>query len=153
MDIDFPNDNEKLPIEMILTVKRVPVIVMAENTIFQTAKTIQAMNHGAVDFIKFDHKNKKSLLDKEKEIIRKITNAKKGKLQQSVKSSNINIETKRMRKQTNKSRKKIQMESIIVIGASTGGPKLYKQFYKVSPMTFLHQYSLFNTCRRDLRNR
>lgn len=136
LDIDIPKMNETMAIEMILSVKRVPVLVMAKNTVFQTAKTVQAMTHGAVDFIKFDHKDKKSLIEKENEIIRKITNAKIGKSQQSVKSPNLKIVVKQKSLQTNLSRKRVRMEPIVVIGASTGGPRALQAILQKIPTDF-----------------
>src|SRR5699024_10643900 len=124
-------------VAQLLDIKSLPIIILADESINQTAKTIQAMTIGAVDFIKINQKNQQAWSQKEKEIIHKFKSAVKVKPLRSQKQLNKSfhhLHTRNVGKnRKNIRRKEAYKQTIIAIGSSTGGPRALQEILRALP--------------------
>lgn len=138
LDIGLFEVNVESLLESVIQVKPVPIIVLADGSVNQTAKTVTAMSTGAVDFIKM--KEKASTRNKEEfhqEVISKIIHARKTKVHHSKNCSKEQVHSNISMKNSNE-RKKIPIEhdSIVAIGCSTGGPRALHKLFSHIPKNF-----------------
>ncbi|MEI3604616.1 chemotaxis-specific protein-glutamate methyltransferase CheB [Pseudogracilibacillus sp. SE30717A] len=133
LDVNIKGEKDELPVKIILQSIMVPILMIAENTVFQTAKTVQALSQGAIDFIKLDQKIKQELMSKEKEIFHKVIQASHGK-----KSRSIKLQNKPSKVITNKVPPKGSYpdKALIAIGSSTGGPRALHMVIQHLPSNF-----------------
>ena len=139
LDVNMKGEKDELPIKLIFQAQTLPVILIAENNVFQTAKTVQALSKGATDFIKLDQKQPQDLEAKEIEILHKVLQAAQGKQ---------NISMKTQKKSSDFLANKIPMttkvsmggkvpeRALIVIGSSTGGPRALQMIIQHLPSNF-----------------
>ncbi|SHG93112.1 protein-glutamate methylesterase/protein-glutamine glutaminase [Tepidibacter thalassicus] len=129
LDVEMPIMNGILTLEKIMKEKPTPVVMLSSLTKSGADLTIQALNLGAVDFItkpsnifKINDEEIKSL------IINKIKTASKVKISRRHYTKREIVKIKK--ENTNKKSINIgfgQVESIIAIGTSTGGPRALQE--------------------------
>lgn len=143
LDVKIPRHENKASIEVILETKAVPVIMLSENNVKQTAKTVQAMSNGAVDFIKKSNEKQQQSQERfEKELITKIKNAYHVKRVRTLakKEHQPEVITENSEENLpNKVPRQIQMANknpFIVIGTSTGGPRALQRIIEQLPEDF-----------------
>ena len=137
LDADLISPNENSILDELIKIKLVPIIILADGTVFHTTRTVYAMSNGAVDFIKLTSTHSK--LEKEKleeMIVDKIihgSNVRVKKTIQPAKKETIEYEPKQR-----PDRKKVSRhsESIVAIGSSTGGPRALQQLLQDIPKDF-----------------
>src|SRR5690625_3175201 len=140
LDANITGEEEKLPIATILKAKNVPVVVVAEGNVQLIAKTVQAMAHGAVDFIKIDI-NQVDNPDFHNGLIMKVIQASKGRPIRSVvekqKEKQLHSDRNNSKEINRKNKTSSNVkDSIIVIGASTGGPGALQRLLQKVPEDF-----------------
>lgn len=141
LDVNLPTNDSKSALKTILEIKSLPIIMLAANTVKQTAKTVQSMSNGAIDFIKKQNgKKQKKQEDYEKEIINKVYSASKVTRVKSV-SKKDRRQTKKIN--TDEKLQKVERQkdmsnyrSIIAIGTSTGGPRALQRIIEDIPKGF-----------------
>lgn len=139
LDIGLFSDQVDSLLESVLQIKPVPIIVLADGSVNQTAKTVTAMSTGAVDFLKMNEKvSKQSEEQFHQEVIAKIIHASKTKVQPSLKYS-VKDE-KNITKKNNCTRRKVRTSThqqvLIAIGSSTGGPRALHKLLNDIPENF-----------------
>lgn len=107
----------------------VPIIMLADRSVEQTAKTVQAMIAGAVDFFKLPKKTSDALLEHEANLLEKILIAAKRQIKVRQKSPNKQNQPKKVPKETKNKKKGNHPpnNSLVVIGTSTGGPRALQE--------------------------
>ena len=146
MDVMYPDCNGQTALKTILNHRVIPIIVVADRTVEQTAKTVTAMGNGAIDFIKkTDIRDPDKLAEFEAALVLKMQNVKKANRLRSIArkiKENPLQEIPELPVQpavciSEKSLPlRIDKEIIVVVGASTGGPRALYQFIQQIPKDF-----------------
>ena len=136
LDANISGKENQSPLLHIFAVRMVPTIVMAEGTVQQTAKTVQAMTNGAVDFIKFSNKDNASIKQLKDQLINKIINATNSKPVRAEKCTSIDSEISELTQPKSVFRDSKREKSIVMIGTSTGGPRALHKLLKSMPADF-----------------
>src|SRR5690625_79276 len=135
LDTGIPHQEEESSLELLLKTKSVPIIMIADGSIDQTTKTVQAITNGAVDFVNVkDKKNKANIVERENELIKKITFASKNENIKFIKKENPTSFV--VKKQKNRRNLSSLSNSIVVIGTSTGGPRALQEILQNIPKAF-----------------
>jgi two-component system chemotaxis response regulator CheB len=128
LDIEMPVMDGFTALKEILKTKFIPILMLSGIAEKEADVTIKALEYGAFDFISkpknvFDLSNEKIKND----FIEKIVIAKNAVFHEiKKKPTQISIQKKDIKKSEN-------LKSIVVIGASTGGPKSLKQIIQSIP--------------------
>ncbi|OYT54199.1 MAG: chemotaxis response regulator protein-glutamate methylesterase [Candidatus Altiarchaeales archaeon ex4484_2] len=121
MDLDMPLMDGITALKHIMKVDPKPVIMVSAFTYDGAEETIKSLNSGAVDFVTKPDRRRVSfrMKDAQEELIKKIKSSAKANMFSSTELSKC--------KQSSKKKKKkplaVEAENVVVIGASTGGPK------------------------------
>src|SRR5699024_4753270 len=132
LDVNMPYKGSKSSVEQLLRATPLPIIMLADICLNQTAKTIQAMTNGAVDFIKINQKNQSELDQKNREIFNKIKSAARVKSLRSIVEQELDSPPIDENRETVTLSAPVE-QSIIAIGASTGGPRALQQILQTLP--------------------
>ncbi|HLR70893.1 MAG TPA: chemotaxis-specific protein-glutamate methyltransferase CheB [Pseudogracilibacillus sp.] len=141
LDVKMLMKEEKSPVERLLETKSLPIIMLADHCLNQTAKTIQAMTNGAVDFIRLNQNDSTAWEQQKEQMCTKIEHAALAKLvrSESEKERKIppqNIETNNINNREMVPSHPKFAQTIIAIGASTGGPRALQQILQSIPSDF-----------------
>jgi two-component system chemotaxis response regulator CheB len=159
LDINMPVLDGITALERIMNTRPVPVIMLSSETGENTEHTIQAMEHGAVDFMM--KPSGEISLDIEKikeEIITKVIAAKDATLPVPRKSREGRVLQGMPSNLVNLGRK--NKHTLIAIGTSTGGPRALQQVitnlpagFKIPILIVQHMPPLFTKSLADRLNR
>ena len=133
LDYEMPKKNGIEVIREIMKIKPTPIVMISSYTKEGALITLKCLEEGAIDFISKDiEKGTLEVIRKGKEIIEKVKNAAKARIQVRAKLEPKEVEYIRPRTEDIRLRpeKKIEekrvydktLKKLIVIGASTGGP-------------------------------
>lgn len=143
LDVNLPVTDKRTVLERVLHTKSLPVIMLSANNVRQTAKTVQAITNGAVDFIKkIDSTARKEKELFAEEIITKIYHAsKKGQVRTVVKKAANVTQSKIIPSENDYLRAELRKTvpekvSLIAIGTSTGGPRALQRIVEDLPRDF-----------------
>ena len=142
LDVEMPKMNGIELLENLMEKHPLPVIMLSKLTSEESKIAVKALQLGAFDFLA---KPSGSIsLDIEivkEELLTKVRLAAKASIQKKVKKQNVEDEIK-PRDKVSKRRKKANMikgskgKQLVVIGASTGGPKALKEVITLLPKNF-----------------
>ncbi|OYT26308.1 MAG: chemotaxis response regulator protein-glutamate methylesterase [Candidatus Altiarchaeales archaeon ex4484_96] len=121
MDIDMPVMDGISAVKQIMKQRPKPVLMVSAFTYDGAAETIKSLDSGAVDFVTKPDKRKISfrMKDVQKELIAKTKAAYEADLHCSVKLSKCSKHHRITKKTSSTS----EAKTVVVLGASTGGPK------------------------------
>ncbi|MGM8364118.1 chemotaxis-specific protein-glutamate methyltransferase CheB [Virgibacillus sp. W0181] len=135
LSVEMPVLDGVTTIEALMRISSAPIVILAKSTVESTAKTVRAISNGAVDFIRLPKETTDLTSEVFKEqVIKKIQSAaharagrisKLNKEQKAAPEINIDIQKEQKYEQT-----------IIAIGASTGGPRALQQILLDLPNDF-----------------
>lgn len=126
LDIKMPEKDGIETLKELMKIRRVPVLMISSLTKNGAKKTIEALSLGAVDFItKENDEMSNSFYDMKKEIRTKLI---------TISKSNTKILPKKEFKRVDYS--KTNIDHIIGVGSSTGGPTALRIFLSQIPMGF-----------------
>ncbi|AXI11142.1 chemotaxis response regulator protein-glutamate methylesterase [Oceanobacillus zhaokaii] len=132
MDIHMPVMDGIKALQKIMLKNPLPVVMLSSVSEEGASSTIEAISKGAVDFImKPSGPISLNLTSIKKEIIRTVVTASQVNLNKSKQIRKFETEN------TKKATKQIYDNTIIVLGASTGGPRALQQVLSVLPGDFL----------------
>jgi two-component system chemotaxis response regulator CheB len=125
MDIEMPNMDGIEAVKRIMRINPTPIIMISAYTKKGAQKTIETLIAGAVDFVeKPGGPISLKLRDIKEEIINKVKIASKANLKTATKRKQISLNKKKM------------SDSLVIIAASTGGPKIITSIFKKLPRDF-----------------
>lgn len=125
MDIEMPNMDGIEAVKKIMKDSPTPIIMISAYTKKGAQKTIETLIAGAVDFVeKPGGPISLNIRDIKHEIIEKVKIASKANLKTTTKRKLISSDKKRM------------SDSLVMIAASTGGPKIITSIFKKLPRDF-----------------
>lgn len=156
LDISLIDNGHRDIIQTILDELNIPIIILSDSTVQQTAKTVFAITSGASDFILkeklFDNSYELEVIKKIKSALRQLSDHDKIKMKSK---QNVKKKTEQVRKkeyvsveQAQKPKKQIGMNSkkrittnspvhtLIAIGTSTGGPRALQTVLRQIPKNF-----------------
>ncbi len=127
LDYEMPKKNGIEVIREIMKIKPTPIVMISSYTKEGALITLKCLEEGAVDFISKDiEKGTLEVIRKGREIIEKVKNAAKARVQIRAKPEPKEAEYVRPRPEERKFEEKRvydkTLKKLIVIGASTGGP-------------------------------
>jgi len=126
MDIEMPTMDGIEAVKEIMKTNPTPIIMISAYTKKGAQKTIETLIAGAVDFIeKPGGPISLNIRDIKEEIIKKVKIASKANLKIAAKRKKISLDNK----------KKMD-DSLVIIAASTGGPKILTSIFKKLPGDF-----------------
>lgn len=148
LDVMSPDVDGESAIKAILNQHVIPIIVISEPSVDQTAKTVTAMSHGAIDFIKkVNFKDSEQLAQFEIDLVMKMHNVNNANrlrsIARKVKETPL-LETTDVEKQSVQIVEPVppapydNKNVIVVIGTSTGGPRALHQVIQQLPKDFNH---------------
>ncbi|MGM8211734.1 chemotaxis-specific protein-glutamate methyltransferase CheB [Virgibacillus sp. W0430] len=122
LSVDMPIIGEQSTLEAILSIVSVPVVILAKPTVESTAKTVRAISGGAIDFIRLP-RNKAELTSEAftESIIKKVVSASKANPERTRKKTRVNKTV--LNKNITSLNEAAYEQTIVAIGASTGGPR------------------------------
>lgn len=125
MDIKMPEMDGLAAIEFLMKNDPLPIIVISSLAKEDSYYTIKALELGAVDYItKPGGEISIDIIKLKDEIIRKVKNAAR------VHRSKLIYKIRKYEEVRRKSKPKVNMSKIIIIGSSTGGPKALMEIFK-----------------------
>jgi len=125
MDVEMPNMDGIEAVKKIMKTNPTPIIMISAYTKKGAQKTIETLIAGAVDFVeKPGGPISLNIRDIKEEITKKVKIA-----------SKANIKTTKKRKIVSVDKKKMS-DSLVMIAASTGGPKIITSIFKKLPRDF-----------------
>jgi len=125
MDIEMPGMDGIEAVKNIMKKNPTPIIMISAYTKKGAQKTIEALIAGAVDFVeKPGGTISLNIRATKEEIIKKVKIASKANLKTSKKNKNFNSNKRKM------------SDSLVIIAASTGGPKIITSIFKKLPANF-----------------
>jgi two-component system chemotaxis response regulator CheB len=125
MDIEMPYMDGIEAVKTIMAKNPTPIIMISAYTKKGAQKTIEALIAGAVDFVeKPGGPISLNIRNAREEIIKKIKVASKANLKVATKSKKINLNREKM------------SDTLVIIAASTGGPKIITSIFKKLPSDF-----------------
>lgn len=138
LDISMFTKDENAELYRLLTTIEVPVIMISDSSVQQTAKTVYAITNGANDFILRDQLNHKWY---QADLIKKIKSVSNT---QNIKENltDKKDETARILEKTNEHSRRNSggktglVNTIIAIGTSTGGPRALQKVLQTFPKDF-----------------
>jgi two-component system chemotaxis response regulator CheB len=127
LDYEMPKKNGIEVIREIMKIKPTPIVMISSYTKEGALITLKCLEEGAVDFISKDiEKGTLEVIRKGKEIVEKVKNAARARVQVRAKPEPKEAEYVRPRPEERKFEEKRvydkTLKKLIVIGASTGGP-------------------------------
>jgi two-component system chemotaxis response regulator CheB len=127
LDYEMPKKNGIEVIREIMKIKPTPIVMISSYTKEGALITLKCLEEGAVDFISKDiEKGTLEVIRKGREIIEKVKNAAKARIQVRAKPEPKEAEYVRPRPEERKFEEKRvydkTLKKLIVMGASTGGP-------------------------------
>lgn len=125
MDIEMPKIDGIKAVKQIMINNPTPIIMISAYTTRGAQKTIEALMAGAVDFVKKPGGP----------ISLNIRDVKEGIIKKVKIASKANLTVARKNKKINPSKKKLH-DSLVIIAASTGGPKIITSILKKLPRDF-----------------
>lgn len=142
LDVNIEGNNNKTALETILAKKPIAIIMLSENTVQQTAKTVHALSNGAVDFIKkLNGKQQVNEQHFEREVIAKIIHANNINTSRQLANKDSkpiveNIKPIEKRSVPERKLKDKKNQTLISIGTSTGGPRALHRIIESLPKNF-----------------
>ncbi|GAB6098128.1 chemotaxis response regulator protein-glutamate methylesterase [Halanaerocella petrolearia] len=134
LDVEMPKMNGLEFLQRLMTKKSIPVLMLSSVTTKGSEITIKALELGAFDFIPKPSGSISLDIDKVKEdLIKKVKLAAQSrvrkKLKQQIKRDKDKEEVEKVKQQqfSQKKDKTNQDDNLVVIGASTGGPRALKE--------------------------
>jgi len=125
MDVEMPNMDGIEAVKKIMKINPTPIIMVSAYTKKGAQKTIETLIAGAVDFVeKPGGPISLNIRDMKEEIIKKVKIASKANLKTAIKRKQISLKKKKM------------SDSLVIIAASTGGPKIITSIFKKLPRDF-----------------
>jgi two-component system chemotaxis response regulator CheB len=125
MDVEMPNMDGIEAVKKIMESNPTPIIMISAYTKKGAQKTIETLIAGAVDFVeKPGGPISLNIRDIKEEIIKKVKIASKANLKTTTKRKKISLDKKKMG------------DSLVIIAASTGGPKIITSIFKKLPPDF-----------------
>lgn len=126
---------------------KLPVIIVAENNVYEATRIVQAISSGASDYYVIKDENKQEVMVKQQDIL--SAKLKHATRQQKKKQNRNNVKrkmqqydpAKRLKRESTQTTKTIQSNvrktaRIIAIGTSTGGPKALETIIQSLPKQF-----------------
>jgi len=125
MDVEMPNMDGIEAVKEIMKICPTPIIMVSAYTKKGAQKTIETLISGAVDFVeKPGGPISLNIRDIKEEIIEKVKIASKANLKIAIKKKQISLKKKKMG------------DSLVIIAASTGGPKIITSIFQKIPSDF-----------------
>jgi two-component system chemotaxis response regulator CheB len=125
MDVEMPNMDGIEAVKEIMKICPTPIIMISAYTKKGAQKTIETLISGAVDFIeKPGGPISLNIREIKEEIIEKVKIASKANLKTATKKKQISLKKRGMG------------DSLVIIAASTGGPKVISSIFKKIPNDF-----------------
>lgn len=125
MDVEMPNMDGIEAVKKIMKTNPTPIIMISAYTKKGAQKTIETLIAGAVDFVeKPGGPISLNIRDIKDEIIKKVKIASKANIKTTTKRKIISVDKKKM------------SDSLVMIAASTGGPKIITSIFKKFPRDF-----------------
>ncbi|MEO0294073.1 MAG: chemotaxis response regulator protein-glutamate methylesterase [candidate division WOR-3 bacterium] len=126
MDVEMPHMDGIEAVKAIMREAPTPIIMISAYTKKGAQKTIEALVAGAIDFVeKPGGPISLNLREVKDEIIRKVKIA-----------SEVNLKGSRKKGEKIKSNKEIKGETLVIIAASAGGPKVINSIFEKLPSNF-----------------
>lgn len=126
LSVDMPKINGRLLTQAIMEVTSVPIVILAKPNVHSTAKTVQAISSGAVDFIKIPSNYDPNDRIFKKECTMKLqsaANAKPKPKRTAVHSNEQEVEKESIDVTVSNA----HQDTIVAIGSSTGGPRALEE--------------------------
>jgi two-component system chemotaxis response regulator CheB len=125
MDVEMPNMDGIEAVKKIMKTNPTPIIMISAYTKKGAQKTIETLIAGAIDFVeKPGGPISLNIRDIKEEIIKKVKIASKANIKTTTKRKVISVDKKKM------------SDSLVMIAASTGGPKIITSIFKKFPRDF-----------------
>jgi two-component system chemotaxis response regulator CheB len=126
LDIKMPEMNGLETLKEMMKIRRVPVLMISSFTKKGADETIEALSLGAIDFITKESDEEANLLySKEEEIRQKV-----------IIISKIKVNTYQMFEGFNKEQIRTNLNHLVVVGSSTGGPTALRILLSQIPNDF-----------------
>ncbi|WP_408956089.1 chemotaxis response regulator protein-glutamate methylesterase [Natroniella sp. ANB-PHB2] len=139
LDVEMPKMDGLEFLERLMSKCPIPVVMLSSVTTKQSKTTIKALELGAFDFItKPSGSISLDIAKVQEELIQKVRLAVKSKVKKTIKRQ-IKVEQKKkaakvsVTRRKRKARDKTGEKKLVIIGASTGGPRSLKEVVTVLP--------------------